>query len=190
MKRRQPGRPPRDQAPVRPEALVSAALELLNAKGVEAFTMRALAARLRVNPMTIYHHFGDRDGLIRALSEKVYQHVAAPTSGGVRIRIEGLLRAYHAQVLRHPGLTLLIFSRPAVFPEQARRITEDLAALLREARLSSTRSRLWVNLLVDFTHGAALATTMGDQSVRDGEATGDGYDEALAELLDALERSL
>lgn len=186
MSRRQPGRPSRDQVAILPDELLSTALELLNSNGVEAFTMRALAARLHVNPMTIYHHFGDRDGLISALSERVYQDVTAPTSGDVRTRIEGLLRAYHAQVLNHPGLTLLIFSRPTVFPEQARRITEDIASLLHEGGLSSARSRLWVNILVDFTHGAALATAMGDQALADGESPGDGYDEVLAELLDGL----
>jgi AcrR family transcriptional regulator len=162
------------------------ALDLLDAKGVEAFTMRALAERLQINAMTIYHHFGDRDGLIGAMSERTYRCVSAPTSGLPRSRIKALLLSYHAQVLHHPGLTLLIFSRPAVFPEQARRITEDIAALLAEAGLSPHRSRLWVNILVDFTHGAAVATAMGGQSTSDGLGAENDYDNALAELLNAL----
>lgn len=184
------GRPPRDKAGVSPDDILLAALDLLDAKGAEAFTMRALAERLQINAMTIYHHFGDRDGLIGAISERVYRGVCAPTSGSPRSRIEALLLAYHAQVLLHPGLALLIFSRPAVFPEQARRITEDIAALLAEAGLSSQRSRLWVNILVDFTHGAAVATAMGGQSASDGPDADQSYDNALAELLNALANGL
>lgn len=184
------GRPPRDKASLSPEDMLATALDLLDAKGAKAFTMRALAERLLVNPMTIYHHFGDRDGLIEAMSERVYRNVSAPAAGTPRGRIEALLRAYHAQILRHPGLTLLIFNLPTVFPEQARRITEDIVALLAEAGLSSQRSRLWVNILVDFTHGAAVATAMGGRPSFEGSGPDNGYDEALSELLDGLANGL
>ena len=184
------GRPPRDKGTASREDMLDAALHLLDAKGVEAFTMRALAARVQVNPMTIYHHFGDRDGLIGAMAERVYAGVAAPEDGEPVSRIEALLRAYHAKVMRHPGLTLLIFSRPAVFPEQARRITEELTRLLAEAGLPPERLGLWINILVDFTHGAAVATAMGGRA--DGSAPGlgsdDGYADALAELLSGLRK--
>ncbi len=180
------GRPPRDKAAPSTDDMLSAALELLDAGNIEAFTMRALAERLQINAMTIYHHFGDRDGLIAAMSEKVYRDVSAPASGTPRSRIEALLQAYHAKVLRHPGFTLLIFSRPTIFPEQARRITEDVAALLSEAGLSPQRSRLWLDILVDFTHGAAVATAMGPGSASASPRVDNGYNLALTELLDGL----
>lgn len=179
------GRPPRNATAVSREDLLSTALDLLDAKGVDAFTMRALAERFQVNPMTIYHHFGDRDGLIAAMAERVYCGVSAPVSGAPRDRIEALLRAYHAQVLRHPGLTLLIFSRPTVFPEQARRITEDIARFLVEVGLSPARARLWVNILVDFTHGAAVASAMSGRP--EGSDMETDYDATLVELLNGLE---
>ena len=51
--------------------MLSAALRLLDSQGVEGFTMRSLAHSLGVTPMTIYHHFGDRDGLIAAMADRV-----------------------------------------------------------------------------------------------------------------------
>jgi AcrR family transcriptional regulator len=191
MSPRRRGRPGRGQATVTPDTMLSAALEILGAEGAEALTMRALASRLKINPMTIYHYFDDRDGLIKALSEKVYREVTAPEDGSARHRLEGLLLAYRSQVLRHPGLTLSIFSRPAVFPDQARRITEHIAALLSDLGLAPSRSPLWVNILVDFTHGAALATAMQCQPGNEADPTtspqDDGYTVTLAELLDSLE---
>lgn len=176
------GRPPRSEAPTSRDAIVEAALALLDARGVDAFAMRALAERLGVTPMAIYHHFNDRDGLIAAMTERVYGGVAAPAGGAPCARIEGLLRRYHRQVLKHPGLTLLIFSRPSVFPDQARRITGDIARLLAEAGLAPDRVRLWIDILVDFTHGAAIAVAMGGGA----DADADAYDAALGELLAGL----
>ncbi len=127
------GRPSRDAPSVSPGDILVAALGVLDAKGVEAFTMRAVSDRLRISPMSIYHHFGDRDGLIEAMSDRVYAGVIAPDEGDALDRIGAFLRAYHAEVRRHPGLILLIFSCPAVFPRQARRMTDEITRLLIEA---------------------------------------------------------
>lgn len=182
------GRPPRAEAPVSREEMLGAGLDLLDREGADAFTMRALAERLGINPMTIHHHFGGRDGLIGAMAEAAYAQVAAPEDGTPIDRIGGLLKAYHAQVLRHPGLTMLIFSRPSVFPQQAERITNEISALLAEAGLPDHRTRLWRDILVDFTHGAALATAMngrrgGSEPLDDQEFT-----MALKELSTCLTR--
>jgi AcrR family transcriptional regulator len=166
--------------------MLAGALQHLQEGGIAGFTMRALAARLGLSAMTIHHHFGGREGLIKALADQVYAGVAVPEQARGRAGIEALLRAYHACVLRHPELTLLIFNGPEVFPEQARRITAELAGLLAETGLAPGKAALWLGILVDFTHGAAIATAMAG---RDGgtEASA-GYAEALAELLSALPR--
>ncbi|AVJ19422.1 TetR family transcriptional regulator [Serratia sp. MYb239] len=180
------GRPARGNGVILPGAILSAALEMLDTLGPEAFTMRALATRLRINPMTIYYYFGDRDGLIAAMAERVYQEVTAPPDDDPLTRLAGLLQAYHSQVLQHPGLTLLIFSRPKVFPKQARRITADITQLLHRSGLSSAGVRRWVGILVDFTHGAALAMATEEQPAIERNTAAKNYAEALAELLNAL----
>ncbi|MCZ4253902.1 TetR/AcrR family transcriptional regulator [Sulfitobacter sp. G21635-S1] len=180
------GRPPQAEAPVSRDDMVLAALELLDREGVDAFTMRALAKRLGINPMTIYHHFGGRDGLIGAMSDAVYAQVKAPVDGTPFDRIEGLLKAYQAQVLRHPALTLLIFSRPMVFPQQAERITNMISAFLAEGGLPDHKARLWRDILVDFTHGAALATAMSGRRLDCAPPEDQGFTMALSELLVGL----
>lgn len=146
--------------------------------------MRALAARLGVTPMTIYHHFGDRDGLISAMADQAYSGVSDPKEGTPRLRIEGVLQAYFARILSHPDLTLLIFSRPKAFPPEALRITEAIAQLLIDAGMTPQRSRLWVGILVDFTHGAAIAVAMAMNSENDApDDKAYDYAQALAELM-------
>jgi AcrR family transcriptional regulator len=143
--------------------------------------------------MTIYHHFKDRDGLIKALGDKVYSDVSAPAKGDARARVAGLLEAYRAKVVRHPALTLAIFSRPVIFPDHAKRITVDLTNLLKDLGASPKRSLLWVQILVDYTHGAALAVAVREEATRLHSSVGDvddGYERGLAELLEALDRLL
>lgn len=180
------GRPPRAEAPVSRDDIVEAALDLLDREGTDALTMRALAKRLGINPMTIHHHFGGRDGLIGAMSEAVYAQVTAPENGTPIDRIGRLLKAYHAQVLRHPALTILIFSRPTVFPQQAERITDEISALLAEVGLPDDRTPLWRDILVDFTHGSALATAMSGRDRDSGSHKDQGFTRALRELLTGL----
>lgn len=163
---------------------------MLDAQGLEGLTMRALATRVGINPMTIYYHFKDRDGLIKALANHVYSDVAAPETGDVRSRVVGLLTAYRAKVVRHPALSLAIFSRPAVFPDHAKRITADLTGLLGALGAPPKRALLWVHILVDYTHGAALAVAMRDEAGRPEspiDYLDEGYEKGVAELLGALD---
>ncbi|PSJ57584.1 TetR/AcrR family transcriptional regulator [Pseudaminobacter soli (ex Li et al. 2025)] len=191
MTKRSRGRPRADTESVSPAKILSEALALLDSEGFESVTMRAVAVRANVSPMTIYHHFHNRDGLIRALADTVYADVTSPIDGTVRSRIEGLLRAYRSKVVRHPGLTLAIFNRPALFPQHARRITDNLANLLCDLGLSPSRALVWVHILVDYTHGAALAVaidgTSGSAPQADIDPEYGNYERAVSELLARLD---
>jgi AcrR family transcriptional regulator len=186
------GRPAAGQAMPTRENMMAVALHHLQSGGIEGFTMRALAERLQVTAMTIHHHFGGRDGLIRALADQVYAAVAAPETAKGLDGIEALLRSYYATVVRYPELTLLIFGGPEVFPQQAQRITDDIAGLLAEAGLKDGKAALWLGILVDFTHGAALATAMAAREAAVGASSdAEGYfAEALAEVLRSLKGAL
>lgn len=66
-----PERPPRQRAPQRRaldkiDAVVEAAVRVVEAEGETAVRIADISAETGVSYGTIYHHFGDRDGLIRA----------------------------------------------------------------------------------------------------------------------------
>jgi AcrR family transcriptional regulator len=182
------GRPARDQTMPGRDTMLAVALQHLQSGGIEGFTMRGLAERLGVNPMTIHHHFGGRDGLIKALADQVYSAVVVPETAKGLDGIAVLLRSYYATVVRHPDLTLLIFNGPEVFPLQAQRITDDIVRLLADAGLTQSKAALWLGILVDFTHGAAIATAMAAQGETMGSNSDAGtyFAEALAELLRSI----
>jgi hypothetical protein len=122
------------------------------------------------------------------LAERVYADVAAPEMSDALSCVRSLLTAYYDKVVLYPALTLEIFARPAIFPDHARRITDELASLLGERN----RPSRWTHILVDYTHGAALAVATRNASVDDQSATGaalSDFQSGLAVLLNAFERS-
>jgi AcrR family transcriptional regulator len=112
--------------------ILDAALTLLNEGGGKGLTMRAIASRLGVTPMSLYHHIEDRTGLLVALSDRIYGEVleAAGSLGNGPSEIQALLTGYHDAVGRHPQLTLAIFGEPKAFAGVTRQLTERLTTLL------------------------------------------------------------
>lgn len=178
------GRPARGQGVSRDEIL-SAALALLDEDGAQ-LGMRTLAARLGVTPMSLYHHVGDRVGLLQALSERVYGAVLqeeAATPGPPPVRIRALLTRYHDAVGRHPQLTQAIFAEPGAFAGTTQRITEHLTAQLAAC---TPDHLLWRDILVDHAHGSGLAlcAARGDRALLD--TMREQYRRALDLLLEKL----
>jgi AcrR family transcriptional regulator len=54
------------RAAVTIDAVVDAAIELIERDGADQLTIAAITARTGVSHGAIYHHFGDRDGVVRA----------------------------------------------------------------------------------------------------------------------------
>ncbi len=69
-----------------PAVIVSTALEMMDADGLDGFSMRKLAARLGVSPQALYWHFTNKDQLCRAVVERVAEdvHVELDTRRGPR----------------------------------------------------------------------------------------------------------
>ena len=53
------------------EKIADVALDLIEKKGLDSFSMRALAAKLQIQPMSIYHHFPSRLDLLNAVLDRV-----------------------------------------------------------------------------------------------------------------------
>jgi TetR/AcrR family transcriptional regulator, tetracycline repressor protein len=66
------------RAPLDRERIAATALELIDEIGVEKLTMRAVAARLDVSAMALYHHVEDKDELLRLVGDDVLGHIELP----------------------------------------------------------------------------------------------------------------
>jgi AcrR family transcriptional regulator len=99
------------------QAILDAARELFVAEGVEATTMRAIAAKIGYTPTAIYHHFRDKDALIvelcmadfSALGQAMYSigRIENPVE---RLRAMGL--AYTDFAMNNPSQYRFMFMTP------------------------------------------------------------------------------
>jgi AcrR family transcriptional regulator len=84
------------------DAVVAAALQLVEQQGSGALTMRAVAARLGVSPMAVYNHTSDRDDLLLGMLEQTVAGVPTdPGTGEPPARIARLFQGMHDHLARH-----------------------------------------------------------------------------------------
>lgn len=143
------------------DEILSTALRLLEESGPDAVSLRAIAKKLGVTPMALYGHFSDKEGLVRGISDVIYARVLSAfrkKNGKPRELLESLLVHYYEAVVKLPQLTLLIFATPTEFSSEVQLFNNHLSALLSKSKLTLPQRRLWIEILVDLTHGSALAT--------------------------------
>lgn len=145
------------------EAILEEALDLLDENGPQGLSMRSLASRLKVTPMAIYNHFPDRSALLRSVSDMVYSEVTKhyeSFSGSLKERFEFLLVKYHEAVIHHPNLSICIFEDSEAFSLEVQKITKNIMNLLTEAKVEKLKINMWLDILVDFTHGNSIAVAL------------------------------
>jgi len=118
------------------QALVNAALELIEAKGPQGFTLSEAAKRAGVTPAAVYRHFEGRDDLIAEAARQGYDIFAdamesAYAEGGPTAlsRFEATGRAYLVFAARYPGHYQAMFESGISVQRGA-----DLAAASERAR--------------------------------------------------------
>jgi AcrR family transcriptional regulator len=107
------------------EKLVDAAERLFAQHGLEAVTMRQLAAELGVSPMTPYRYFADKDAILTAVRTRAFNRHAEALElafeGGANTveRANAVGRAYLDFALGHPEAYKLMFDvkQPHEAPE-------------------------------------------------------------------------
>ncbi|WP_239646236.1 TetR/AcrR family transcriptional regulator [Nocardiopsis valliformis] len=101
----QPRRGPRHQLTV--AGLVEAAMVVAEAEGVEALSMRKVAAHLGVGAATLYTYVPDKAALLALMIDEMTGQVPLPHSrpGTWREKVEGWVREDLVSLREHPWLT-------------------------------------------------------------------------------------
>ncbi|MFC0534161.1 TetR/AcrR family transcriptional regulator [Phytohabitans kaempferiae] len=177
---RRPGRPRPGEPALTRDAILAAALAIVDEQGLDALSMRKLAARLQVDPMSIYHHVPNKAALVSGLVRAVFAEMPALVDEGPwPERVREWARAYRDLALAHPHLVLQIVTDAAAASEAAILISEPLYAALDSAGLDPRAVTHAAGTLVDFVHGYALGASSPAVS-------GDPMGERLAAMEPAL----
>lgn len=116
--------------PATADHIARRALEILEAEGAQAVTMRRIAAAVRITPMAIYHHFPNREALLHHITDREFSRLleyisAHPVRGSAESRLVAVLEGYVDYALARPRVFDYVFSRPR---RGARRFPKDFRA--------------------------------------------------------------
>lgn len=136
--------------------IVGAALELVDRDGLDALSMRRLAAELGLGTMTLYGYFRTKDELLDAVVEAsaAGSLPELASDAGWEERLRTIARAWHHGLNRHPSLVELRLRRPLLGPEAFRSTEAGIAALIAAGFSPELASRAF-RLLFLYVFGTA-----------------------------------
>lgn len=118
------------------DRIVAAAIAVADREGLDAVSMRRLGQDLHVDPMSLYRHIGDKDGLLDAMVDAVLTEIEPVTDGATWIEsARATMLAARAVMVRHPWTADIVKARPAPTPAGLRHL-DTLLGILREAGFS------------------------------------------------------
>jgi AcrR family transcriptional regulator len=124
--------------PLSAQRIEMAALELIERDGLNAFSIRKLAACLGCEAMSTYHYFPSKDHLMDALVDRVMGNemtvLSADRGGNWRAVLEASAREWRGVALRHPHFFNYLIMH----------------------RLNTPRALKWLNGLLDVFRGIGI----------------------------------
>jgi AcrR family transcriptional regulator len=141
------------------EAILDAAVELLDRHGLEGLSMRSLGAALGVEAMSLYNHVPSKAALLDGIHERILLSLDPP--GNVRTWqafARHQAHALHRALVAHPNAISLFASRPAATPAAIEQLDRYLEVLLR-AGFKPLDALSVVQLVLQLVVGHAMWTT-------------------------------
>jgi AcrR family transcriptional regulator len=119
------------KAPLGEDVVVDAALEILKSEGLEAVTMRRVAAALDTGAASLYVYVSGREGLLQAMLDRVIATVGfeVPDPSRWRAQVHALLVRMRRALVAHPGIAAMTLADPPT-TEAVLRLTENLLGIL------------------------------------------------------------
>ncbi|SDH27751.1 regulatory protein, tetR family [Sinosporangium album] len=139
--------------------IVATAIALADREGIDAVSMRGLAGRFGVTPMSLYHHVSGRDELELLMIRSVFRAEPLTTAApaGWREQLEQVYRLQWRLYRRHHWLAELVpLTRPPLVPEAMAHSERTLHALTRAGLSRAERNRATFALPA-LVRGLALA---------------------------------
>ena len=111
------------------DAIVETALRIADEDGLDAVSMRRIAADLRVGTMSLYHHVGDKDELVELMADAISAELLVPGEilGDWRAALRAIAQGTRAMFERHPWLIDTAGRRPLITPNQLRHVEQSIA---------------------------------------------------------------
>lgn len=151
------------KAPLSRQSILEAAMALIRENGVDAVSLRHVAARVETGPASLYAYFGNRDILLEHVLDAAYAEVTPvdATADGRDWR-EALARTivHTIETLEtYPGLGAIALGSIPVLPG-ALRLAEHELTLMESGGVPADRAALAVDLIAQFAASTAVERTV------------------------------
>jgi AcrR family transcriptional regulator len=189
---RGPGRP---RGGLTRDAIVDVAMQIMERRGLDKVTMRAVAHELNTGPASIYAHVSSMAELHGHMLDRIIGGIDLTRAMGTwKDRVTQLLHDMSTELLKYPDLARSALEvRP--FGENTLRFADHLMGLLAEGGITPERRALGMDLLMLSTMGGAAEHAADAQepgapsetilAFREAVANADKYPH-LAEVQDVL----
>jgi len=145
--------------PLTRDAVLDAAISLLDRAGLEGLTMRRLGTDLGVEAMSLYNHVPNKAALLDGIHERILLSLEPPAharSWQAFVRHQAL--ALHRALLAHPNAIPLFATRPASTPAAIERLNRYLEVLL-EAGFKAFDALSIIQLVAQLVVGHVMWST-------------------------------
>jgi AcrR family transcriptional regulator len=141
------------------DRIVRAAIEIADAEGLAALSMRRVADRLGVGTMSLYTYVPGKAELIDLMLDMIYGETARPprVDGGWRGALEQVARENWALCHRHPWMLYVSIGRPLAGPHETAKYDHELRAV-DGVGLSDVEMDAALRLVLGHVHAAARSS--------------------------------
>ena len=145
--------------------IVTAAIEIADAEGLDAVSMRRLGRELQAGAMSLYHYFENREELLELMIDTVAEEMVVPDLPDQwRPAVEAVARHSRSMFRAHTWVLPIFQEVPAVTPnllrhiEQSARSVSALGGAVDPGMLAA-----FVSAVDDFTIGFTLRELSGSE---------------------------
>jgi AcrR family transcriptional regulator len=139
------------------ERIIAAAMELIEREGVDAVSMRRIAAQLDSGVMALYNHVPSKSALLEGVAEQVMSGIDfsldPDASWGDQVRT--LAHAFRQALRAYPRCAMVTVSRPATSAAELRTMEQALT-LLRSVGFGEEDAVRVVRMFIGYIVGSLL----------------------------------
>jgi AcrR family transcriptional regulator len=167
------------------QRIVQAAIGIADAEGLQALSMRRVAAELGVGTMSLYTYVPGKAELLDVMLDTVLGEVARPdgVAGGWRAKLEAYAREHWAHYHRHPWVLGVSGARALLGPNETALFEASLHAV-SGVGLSGREMIHVVTLVGEYVRGAAQRAVEAAQAARHTGVTDEQWWAAREPILD------
>lgn len=146
------------------DQIVAAALRIARVDGLEALTIRRLAADLEASRMALYRHVTDKEALVALVLNAVAEQSLPPLpprDGPWEVRLRALAGGMRAELRAYPGVVEILMTHYNHGPG-ALRVVDTILEILADAGLGTRDAARYYVVFIDLVFGRLHREVHGD----------------------------